>query len=94
VDVDLFVQQLMNGPTLGSVYVLLATGYSMVCGISKLLNFALIKQVHESGVSMLMVEQNANMALPSVDHGYGLVTGGVALAGESFALLGNAELGR
>src|SRR6266498_644150 len=33
-------QQLVNGLTLGSVYALIALGYSMVYGILKLLNFA------------------------------------------------------
>ena len=37
---DFFVQQLVNGITLGSVYALIALGYSMVYGILKLLNFA------------------------------------------------------
>src|SRR5918992_341871 len=37
---DFFVQQLVNGVTLGSVYALIALGYSMVYGILKLLNFA------------------------------------------------------
>ena len=35
-----FVQLLVNGLTLGSVYALLALGYSMVYGVLKLLNFA------------------------------------------------------
>ena len=39
-DWDFFVQQLVNGLTLGSVYALIALGYSMVYGILKLLNFA------------------------------------------------------
>jgi branched-chain amino acid transport system permease protein len=38
--VDFFVQQLVNGLTLGSVYALIALGYTMVYGILKLLNFA------------------------------------------------------
>jgi branched-chain amino acid transport system permease protein len=38
--VDLFLTELVNGLTLGSVYALLALGYSMVYGILKLLNFA------------------------------------------------------
>jgi branched-chain amino acid transport system permease protein len=38
--VDFFVQQIVNGVTLGSVYALIALGYSMVYGILKLLNFA------------------------------------------------------
>jgi branched-chain amino acid transport system permease protein len=37
---DFFVQQLVNGLTLGSVYALLALGYSIVYGILQLLNFA------------------------------------------------------
>src|SRR3954452_7709138 len=37
---DFFGQQLVNGLTLGSVYALIALGYSMVYGILKLLNFA------------------------------------------------------
>ena len=37
---EFFLQQTLNGLTLGSVYALLAIGYSMVYGILKLLNFA------------------------------------------------------
>jgi branched-chain amino acid transport system permease protein len=37
---ELFVQLLVNGITLGSLYGLIALGYSMVYGILKLLNFA------------------------------------------------------
>jgi branched-chain amino acid transport system permease protein len=40
VDFEFFGQQLLNGLTLGSVYALIALGYSMVYGILKLLNFA------------------------------------------------------
>ena len=39
-DSTLFVQLLVNGLTLGSLYALIALGYSMVYGILKLLNFA------------------------------------------------------
>jgi len=37
---DEFIQQTINGLTLGSVYALIALGYSMVYGVLKLLNFA------------------------------------------------------
>jgi branched-chain amino acid transport system permease protein len=37
---ELFVQLFVNGLTLGSLYALIALGYSMVYGILKLLNFA------------------------------------------------------
>ncbi|MDN5952138.1 MAG: branched-chain amino acid ABC transporter permease [Loigolactobacillus coryniformis] len=36
----IFIQQVINGLMLGSVYALLALGYTMVYGISKLINFA------------------------------------------------------
>lgn len=37
---DTFIQQLINGLTLGSVYALVALGYTMVYGIIGLINFA------------------------------------------------------
>ncbi|HYG09820.1 MAG TPA: branched-chain amino acid ABC transporter permease [Pyrinomonadaceae bacterium] len=37
---DTFVQQLINGLTIGSIYALLALGYTMVYGILRLINFA------------------------------------------------------
>src|SRR5690554_6080966 len=37
---DIFVQQLINGITVGSVYALVALGYTMVYGIIGLINFA------------------------------------------------------
>jgi branched-chain amino acid transport system permease protein len=39
-DSQLFVQLTVNGVTLGSLYALIALGYSMVYGILKILNFA------------------------------------------------------
>src|SRR6201986_4602971 len=37
---DYFVQQLINGITLGSIYGLIAIGYTMVYGIIGMVNFA------------------------------------------------------
>ncbi len=37
---DIFLQQLINGLTLGSVYAVVALGYTMVYGIVQLINFA------------------------------------------------------
>src|SRR5688572_20378672 len=37
---DIFLQQLINGLVVGSIYVLVALGYTMVCGILGLVNFA------------------------------------------------------
>ena len=35
-----WIQQLINGISLGSIYALIALGYTMVYGIIKLINFA------------------------------------------------------
>ena len=37
---DMLVEQLINGLTIGSFYALVAIGYSMVYGVMKLINFA------------------------------------------------------
>lgn len=37
---DQFIQQMVNGISLGSIYALIALGYTMVYGIIKLINFA------------------------------------------------------
>ena len=37
---DTFVQQIINGLTIGSIYALIALGYTMVYGILRLINFA------------------------------------------------------
>ncbi|MEA1922021.1 MAG: branched-chain amino acid ABC transporter permease [Pseudomonadota bacterium] len=37
---SLFLQQLVNGITLGSIYALIAVGYTMVYGVIQLINFA------------------------------------------------------
>ncbi|MDR1677160.1 MAG: branched-chain amino acid ABC transporter permease [Deltaproteobacteria bacterium] len=39
-DFDFFLQQLSNGLTRGSIYALIALGYTMVYGVMKLINFA------------------------------------------------------
>jgi branched-chain amino acid transport system permease protein len=38
--VDIFIQQIINGVTLGAVYAVVALGYTMVYGIIQLINFA------------------------------------------------------
>jgi len=37
---DIFLQQLVNGLTIGSMFALIALGYTMVYGVMKLINFA------------------------------------------------------
>ena len=55
-------------------------------------NFEIIKQVHESGVAILVVEQNANVSLSIADRGYVLQTGRIVLADEAAALLAHEDL--
>ena len=55
-------------------------------------NFEIIKQVHQSGVAVLVVEQNANVSLSIADRGYVLQTGRIVLADSAKALLANDDL--
>ncbi|MHB1175706.1 MAG: branched-chain amino acid ABC transporter permease [Sulfuriferula sp.] len=72
---DIFVQQLINGLVLGSVYALVALGYTMVYGILELINFA------HGEVTMI----GAMVALSVIS---ALVGSGVELPGVVIALLG------
>ena len=57
-------------------------------------SFAIISQVNESGVAMLVVEQNANQALAIASRGYVLQTGRVVLSGQAADLAADEELRR
>ena len=39
-DITVFMQQMVNGFSLGSMYALIAIGYTMVYGVLRLINFA------------------------------------------------------
>ena len=49
--------------------------------------FAIIREIHAGGTTVLLVEQNANKALSIADYGYVLETGTISLAGDSQQLL-------
>ena len=55
-------------------------------------SFEIIKEVHEAGVAILVVEQNANVSLSIADRGYVLSTGRVVLAGKAGDLLQDENL--
>jgi branched-chain amino acid transport system ATP-binding protein len=55
-------------------------------------NFELIQQINDEGMSIFMVEQNANMALSIADRGWVLQTGIVVLNDTAEALLANPEM--
>jgi branched-chain amino acid transport system ATP-binding protein len=49
--------------------------------------FAIIRRLNQEGATVLLVEQNANMALKTADYAYVLETGRVVMAGEASVLL-------
>ena len=49
--------------------------------------FHIIQTLHEKGITILLVEQNAKMALSISDRAYVLETGSIAMSGNSAALL-------
>ncbi len=57
-------------------------------------SFELIKRVNERGVALLVVEQNARMALSIATRGYVLSMGRIVLEGSASMLLDNEELRR
>ena len=54
--------------------------------------FLLIEKISQMGITILLVEQNAKMALTSSDRGYVLQTGKIVLEGESQELLDNEQV--
>jgi branched-chain amino acid transport system ATP-binding protein len=55
-------------------------------------SFEIIKQVNDSGVAMLVVEQNANVSLSIADRGYVLSTGRLVLEGKAADLREDEDL--
>ena len=49
--------------------------------------FSVIKKMHETGITILLVEQNAKMALSVADRAYVLETGHIAMSGSAKDLL-------
>jgi branched-chain amino acid transport system ATP-binding protein len=56
--------------------------------------FRTLREVNATGVSVLLVEQNAHLALNCAHYGYVLETGEVAMAGPGKALLDSPEVRR
>jgi branched-chain amino acid transport system ATP-binding protein len=54
--------------------------------------FDIITEIHEQGVSILLVEQNASMALSVADRAYVLETGRIVLEGPADEVLENPEV--
>jgi len=57
-------------------------------------NFDIIEQINDAGMTVFMVEQNANMALSIADRGYVLQTGQIVLEDTAANLLANEDLRR
>jgi branched-chain amino acid transport system permease protein len=64
---DIFIQQIINGLVLGSIYALVALGYTMVYGIMGLINFAHGEVVMIGAlVALAVIKLLANSGLPGV----------------------------
>jgi branched-chain amino acid transport system ATP-binding protein len=57
-------------------------------------SFATIRNLHRQGVTILLVEQNARMALGVATRGYVLETGAIALEGTAAELAANPQVQR
>ena len=54
--------------------------------------FDIIKEINKQGVTVLLIEQNANMALKTADIGYVMETGRITMSGAGSELLTNEEV--
>ncbi len=54
--------------------------------------FAIIRKINSEGVTILLIEQNANMALRTADFAYVLETGHISLYGPCKELLENEKI--
>ena len=54
--------------------------------------FKAIKSLNESGITILLVEQNANLALKYAHRGYVVTNGAITLEGSANSLLNNPEI--
>lgn len=56
--------------------------------------FNIIRQIHQEGVTILLIEQNARAALQLADYGYVLETGSIVLEGKGSDLVNNDQVRR
>ena len=54
--------------------------------------FSIIKEINNQGVTVLLIEQNANMALKTADLAYVLETGNITMSGTGAELLANEKV--
>lgn len=54
--------------------------------------FDIIKEINKAGVTVLLVEQNANMALKTADIAYVLETGQIVLKGPGAEVMANPQV--
>ena len=54
--------------------------------------FDIIKEINHQGVTVLLIEQNANMALKVADYAYVLETGNLTMSGTGAELLANEDV--
>jgi branched-chain amino acid transport system ATP-binding protein len=55
-------------------------------------NFEIILELHAAGVTILLVEHNANLALQNADRGYVLDAGQITIEGPAADLLADARV--
>ncbi|MDO4548919.1 MAG: ABC transporter ATP-binding protein [Clostridia bacterium] len=54
--------------------------------------FSIIRTLNDSGITILLIEQNANAALKIADYGYVLETGNITMSGKGLELLANKQI--
>ena len=97
----------MAGTLSGGEQQMLAVGRALMCrpkllmmdepslGLAPLIIkdiFSIIREINRKGMTILLIEQNANMALKFADKAYVLETGNITMTGTGLELLENPEI--
>lgn len=97
----------MAGTLSGGEQQMLAVGRALMCrpkllmmdepslGLAPLIIkdiFSIIREINRKGMTILLIEQNANMALKIADKAYVLETGNITMTGTGLELLENPEI--
>ena len=79
------------GTLSGGEQQMLAVGRALMSR-PKLMIFSIIREINRQGVTVLLIEQNANMALKIADLAYVLETGNITMSGTGAELLANEKI--
>ena len=92
--IDIYVVSFLSKPLAEqfSIFPLLLLCFCKICSYRFKDIFKIIQEINRQGMTILLIEQNANMALKVADIAYVLETGRITMTGSGRELLENPEI--